>query len=78
VRRGTVFMIAGIAMQVISWLFSAISSHMSGLSSDSIHSIKGALGYASIVGWISFIGGFIIMQLDKKKSLNETKKKNQS
>lgn len=77
-RRGTIFMIAGIAMQVISWLFSAISPHLSGFSSDSIHSIKGALGYASIGGWISFIAGFIIMQLDKKKSLNDTAKKNQS
>jgi len=78
VRRGTILMLIGIAMQVISWVFSAISPHLSGFSSDSIHSIKGALGYASIGGWIVFIAGFIIIQLDKRKSLNDAKKKNPS
>jgi len=78
VKRGTILMLIGIALQVISWVFSAISPHLSGISADSIHSIKGALGYASIGGWIVFIAGFIIIQLDKRKSLNDAKKKNQS
>ena len=77
-RRGTILMILGIAIQVISWTFSAISPHMSGVSSDSLHSIKVALGYASIGGWIVFIAGFIILQLDKRKLLNDNKKQDQS
>ena len=77
-RRGTIFMIIGIAIQVISWVFSSISPHLSGFSSDDINSIKVVLGYASIGGWIFFIAGFIILQLDKRKLLNDTKKKNQS
>jgi hypothetical protein len=71
-------MIMGIAIQVISWLFSSISPHLSGFSSDSLNSIKVTLGYASIGGWIVFIAGFIILQLDKRKLLNDTRKKNQS
>ncbi|MGI0073464.1 MAG: hypothetical protein ACREA3_06610 [Nitrosotalea sp.] len=77
-RRGTILMILGVAMQVISWVFSATSTHLSGASSDSLHGIKVALGYASIGGWIAFIAGFIILQLDKRKLLSDSKKKDQS
>jgi hypothetical protein len=77
-RRGTVLMILGIAMQIISWVFSATTTHMSGASSDSLQGIKVALGYASIAGWIAFIAGFIILQLDKRKLLSDSKKKDQS
>ena len=76
-KRGTILMILGISMQVISWIFSATSSHLSGFSSDSLHSVKVALGYASIGGWVVFIAGFIIMQLDKKKLLKDAAKKDQ-
>jgi hypothetical protein len=70
-------MILGISMQVISWVFSATSSHLSGFGSDNLHSVKVTLGYASIGGWVVFIAGFIIMQLDKKKLLKDAAKKDQ-
>lgn len=66
-NRGKVMMIIGISVIIINWVFSAISPHSSG-------SIKGISGYITIVGWVVFLGGFGILQLDKRKSLKESKK----
>jgi Kef-type K+ transport system membrane component KefB len=77
-RRGTILMIIGIAMQIISWIFSAISPHLSGVGSDSLHGVKVTLGYVSIGGWIVFIAGFILLQLDKRKLLRDSNKKDQA
>ena len=75
-KHSTILMIAGLAVQVVNWVFSAISSSLTGLSSDNIHSIKGDLGYASIAGWLVFFAGFGMRQLDKRKaSLNEPRRK---
>ncbi|MGH2613337.1 MAG: hypothetical protein ACRDFB_09875 [Rhabdochlamydiaceae bacterium] len=75
-QRGTIIMIAGLLVQVINWIFSATSSQLSGFSPDGINSIKGILGYVTIVGWLVFFAGFGIRQLDKKKSsLNDPKRK---
>ena len=75
-KYSTILMIAGLGIQVVNWVFSAISSSLSGFSSDSIHSIKGTLGYVSIAGWLVFFAGFGIRQLDKRKaSLNEPRRK---
>ena len=72
-------MIVGLSVQIINWIFSAIVSPSHGFNSDSISSIKGVIGYGTIVGWLVFFAGFGIRQLDKKKSsLNDTKKKKQS
>lgn len=71
-------MIVGLSVQIINWIFSAIASPLHGFNSDSISSIKGVIGYGTIVGWLVFFAGFGIRQLDKKKSsLNDTKKKKQ-
>ena len=75
-KRSTVLMIAGLSVQVVNWIFSAISSNLHGLNSESIGSVKGILGFASIAGWLVFFAGFGIRQLDKKKSsLNEPRRK---
>ena len=75
-KRSTILMIAGLSVQVVNWVFSAVSSSLTGFSSDSIHSIKGDLGYASIAGWLVFFAGFGIRQLDKRKaSLNEPRRR---
>ena len=70
-KRGIVIMIIGISVQIINWVFSAISPHLSG-------SIKGILGYVTIVGWLVVFAGFGIRQLDKRKSLNDSKRKKKS
>ncbi len=75
-QRSTILMIAGLSVQVINWIFSAISSNLHGANSENIASIKGIMGYASIAGWLVFFAGFGIRQLDKKKaSLNEPRRK---
>jgi len=73
-KRSTVMMIIGISMQIINWVFSSISSHLFGLTAESVQSIKGILGIASIVGWLVFFAGIGIRQLDKRKSLNSSKR----
>lgn len=71
-KRGSAMMIIGISIIIINWVFSAVSPHLSG-------SIKGILGYVTIVGWIVFFGGFGLRQLDKRKSsLNDSKRKKKS
>jgi hypothetical protein len=71
-KRGTALMIIGISMQIINWIFSAISPHLSG-------SIKVISGYVTITGWVVFFAGFGIRQLDKRKSsLNDSKRKKKS
>ena len=70
-KRGIVIMIIGISVQIINWVFSAILPHLSG-------SIKGILGYVTIVGWLVVFAGFGIRQLDKRKSLNDSKRKKKS
>jgi len=67
-KRATVIMIIGLSMQVINWVLPAILSQLSGFNSESLHSIKGILGYGSIVGWLVFFAGLWVRQLDKKKS----------
>jgi hypothetical protein len=70
-KRGSALMIIGISIIIINWIFSAVSPNLSG-------SIKGTLGYVTIVGWIVFFGGFGIRQLDKKKTLDDSKRKKKS
>ena len=78
-KRGLVIMIIGLSVQIINWVFSAISSHLSGFNSESLHSIKGILGYGSIAGWLVFFAGLGILQLDKRKSsLNDSERKKKS
>jgi hypothetical protein len=75
-KRGTIIMIIGLAVQVINWVFSSISSNLPGVNSESLHLIKAVLGYGSIVGWLVFFAGLGIRQLDKKKlSLTASKRK---
>jgi uncharacterized membrane protein YGL010W len=69
-------MIAGLSVQLIIWIFSATASPLSSFNSASINSIKGVIGYVTIIGWLVFFAGFGIRHLDKKKSsLNDPKKK---
>ncbi len=78
-KRGIVIMIIGLSAQIINWVFSAISSQLSGFNPESLHSIKGILAYGSIVGWVVFFAGLGIRQLDKRKSsLNDSKRKKKS
>lgn len=70
-QRGSALMIIGISIIIINWILSAVFPHMSS-------SIKGTLGYVTIVGWIVFIGGFGLRQLDKKKSVADPKRKRKS
>lgn len=71
-KRGSIIMIIGISMIIINWIFSAVSPHLS-------DSIKGILGYVTIVGWVVFLCGFGLRQLDKRKSsLNDSKRKKKS
>jgi hypothetical protein len=75
-KRGTIIMIIGLAVQVINWTFSSISSNLLANNSESIHSIRAVLGYGSIVGWLVFFAGLGIRQLDKRKlQMNEPKKR---
>ena len=75
-KRGTIIMIMGLSVEIINWVFSSVSSNLPGVNSESLPSIKSALGYGSVVGWIIFFAGLGIRQLDKKKlSLVETKRK---
>jgi uncharacterized membrane protein YGL010W len=67
-NRGSALMIIGISMIIINWIFSAASPHMSA-------SIKSSLGYVTIAGWVVFFGGFGLRQLDKRKSLDSSKRK---
>jgi uncharacterized membrane protein YGL010W len=67
-QRGFALMIIGISIIIINWILSASSPHMS-------DSIKGTLGYVTIVGWIVFFGGFGLRQLDKRKSVADPKRK---
>ena len=67
-------MIIGISMQIINWLFSSISSQLSGLTTENVQSIKGILGITSIAGWLVFFAGLGIRQLDKRKSLDGSKR----
>ncbi|MGB9002174.1 MAG: hypothetical protein WCC52_00015 [Nitrosotalea sp.] len=69
-------MIAGLSVQLIIWIFSATASPLSSFSSDSISSIKGIIGYVTIIGWLVFFAGFGVRHLDKKKAaLDDPKKK---
>lgn len=70
-KRGSIIMIIGISMIIINWIFSAVSPHLSG-------SIKSTLGYVTIVGWVVVFGGFGLRQLDKRKSLDDSKRKKKS
>jgi uncharacterized membrane protein YGL010W len=75
-KRGTIIMILGLSVQVITWIISSISSNLAGVNSESLHSIKSGLGYVSLVGWLVFFAGFGIRQLDKRKlQLNESNRK---
>ena len=53
-------MIAGISIVILNWIFSTVSHDVS-------DSVKGIMGYVTIAGWLVFIAGFGIKQLDKKK-----------
>jgi uncharacterized membrane protein YGL010W len=64
-------MIIGVSIIIINWIFSAVSPHLSS-------SIKGTLGYVTIVGWLVFFSGFGLRQLDKRKSLTDSKRKKKS
>lgn len=80
-QRGTMVMIAGVSIVILNWIFSAVSH-------DVPDSVKGTMGYVSIVGWLVFFAGFGIKHLDKKKlslddpkkrsSLNDSKRKKRS
>jgi uncharacterized membrane protein YGL010W len=70
-KRGSALMVIGISMIIINWIFSAVSPHLSG-------SIKGTLGYVTVIGWVVFFGGFGLRQLDKRKSLDVSKRKKKS
>ena len=74
-KRGTAIMLAGISVQIINWVLSAVLSNLWGANSESVHQVKSTLGYATIVGWLVFFAGFGIRQLDKKKSQAEPKRK---
>lgn len=64
-KRGTIMMIFGLAMQIINWIYSSFLSNLNNINSDTIHT-KSALGYVSIVGWLVFFAGLGVRQLDKK------------
>jgi len=69
-------MIIGLAVQVINWVFSSISSNLPGINSENAHLIRAVLGYGSIAGWLVFFTGLGIRQLDKRKlSLTTPKRK---
>jgi uncharacterized membrane protein YGL010W len=70
-KRGSALMIIGISIIIMNWIFSAVSHNMSG-------SMKGTLGYVTIVGWIIFFGGFGLRQLDKRKSTDDSGRKKKS
>lgn len=75
-KRGTIIMIVGLAVQIVNWIFSSISSNLSGVNSGNLHLIKSVLGYGSVIGWIVFFVGLGIRQLDKKRlSLVDSKGK---
>jgi len=75
-KRGTIIMIVGLSVQIVNWIFSSISSNLSGVNSDNLHLIRSVLGYGSVIGWIVFFAGLGIRQLDKKRlSLVDSKGK---
>ena len=67
-KRGSALMIIGISIIIINWIISAVSPHLS-------DSTKGTLGYVTLVGWVIFFGGFGLRQLDKRKSMGDSKSK---
>jgi hypothetical protein len=70
-KPSSALMLIGIFVVIINWIFSAVSPNLSS-------SIKGTLGYVTIVGWVVFLGGFGLRQLDKRKSLDDPKRKKKS